>query len=140
VGGTVNMASRLQLLNKVYRTEIIASQATRDAAGDGYEWRRLDRVRTDETGEAQWVHELLDRRGALAADVREGRDRYEWALDRLVSGECDAAVHAFARLTVDRPADRAAAVMLARAEAALRGPGTPLPEISLTRADIDAAS
>jgi adenylate cyclase len=140
VGGTVNMASRLQLLNKVYRTEIIASQATRDAAGDGYEWRRLDRVRADETGEAQWVHELLDRQGALATEAREARDQYERALDRLVSGEAGAAVRGFARLAADRPADRATAIMLARAEAALRGPGTPPPEISLTRADIDAAS
>jgi hypothetical protein len=131
---------QVQLLNKVYRTEIIASEATRDAAGEGYEWRRLDRVRTDETGETQWVHELLDRRGVLASDAREARDRYEWALDRLVAGETDAAALGFARLAADCPADRAAAVMLARAEAARRGAGAPPPGISLTRADIDAAS
>ena len=140
VGGTVNFASRLQLLNKVYRTEIIASQATRDAAGDGYEWRRLDRVRTAEAGEAEWVHELIDRRDAPSARVLDARDRYEWALDRLMSGEPDVAARAFARLAEAWPDDRATAIMLARAEAVLRAPGMPLPEIVLTRADIDAAS
>lgn len=140
VGGTVNFASRLQLLNKVYRTEIIVSQATRDAAGHGYEWRRLDRVRTGEDGQAEWVYELINRRGAADTEVLDARDRYEWALDRLVSGAADVAAQAFARLVAARPDDRAAAVMLARAEALLRAPDIPLHLISLTRADIDAAS
>jgi adenylate cyclase len=140
VGGTVNFASRLQLLNKVYRTEIIASQTTHDAAGPGYEWRRLDRVRTTETGEAEWVYELLDRRGVPEAGILDARDRYEWAMDRLVSGDAGVAAQAFARLTRAWPGDRATQVMLARAEAILQVPGTPRPEIVLTRADIDAAS
>src|SRR5919199_554154 len=53
IGDPVNLASRLEVLNKIYGTRILASQEVRDAAGAGFEWRRLDRVavagRTGET-------------------------------------------------------------------------------------------
>ena len=45
IGDSVNLCSRLEGLNKVYGTGIIASKALKDAAGDGeFLWRFLDRV------------------------------------------------------------------------------------------------
>jgi adenylate cyclase len=44
MGDSVNLASRLESLNKAYGTYIIASAAVRDAADPIFEWQWLDRV------------------------------------------------------------------------------------------------
>src|SRR4051812_39625166 len=44
IGDTVNLACRLEMLNKAYGTGILASSEVRRAAGTGFEWRHLDRV------------------------------------------------------------------------------------------------
>jgi adenylate cyclase len=44
LGDGVNLASRLEGLNKIYGTKIIASEAIRQAAGDGFCFRLLDVV------------------------------------------------------------------------------------------------
>jgi class 3 adenylate cyclase len=71
----VNLASRLEGLNKVYGTCILATAAVRQAAGDRFEWRTLDRVAVVGRTESTLVCELLaesnvhahaDRRPALA--------------------------------------------------------------------------
>jgi class 3 adenylate cyclase len=45
MGDTVNLAARLEGANKGYGTSILASEATREAAGDAVAWREIDRVR-----------------------------------------------------------------------------------------------
>lgn len=45
MGDTVNVASRLEGTNKVYGTEILVSETTVAAAGGGFLWREIDRVR-----------------------------------------------------------------------------------------------
>src|SRR5262249_37245580 len=63
MGDSVNLASRLESLNKAYGTYIIASAAVRDAADPLFEWRRLDRVAVVGRGEAIEVYELLGEPG-----------------------------------------------------------------------------
>ena len=45
VGDGVNLASRLEGVGKMYHVALIASDATRHAAGDAYPFRELDQVR-----------------------------------------------------------------------------------------------
>jgi adenylate cyclase len=45
VGDGVNLASRLEGVGKLYHVAIVASDATRRAAGDAYPFRELDQVR-----------------------------------------------------------------------------------------------
>ena len=40
----MNLASRLEGLNKVYGTNVLADFATQQAGEDGYVWRHLDRI------------------------------------------------------------------------------------------------
>ncbi|XAH23286.1 adenylate/guanylate cyclase domain-containing protein [Xylophilus sp. GW821-FHT01B05] len=45
VGDAVNLGARLEGLSKVYGVAIVASDSTRQQAGEGFTWRELDRVR-----------------------------------------------------------------------------------------------
>ncbi len=45
IGDTVNVASRLQSLNKELGTRVLVTEATRKAAGDGFAYRLLEQVK-----------------------------------------------------------------------------------------------
>jgi adenylate cyclase len=59
IGDAVNVASRLEALNKRYGTEIIIGEATRDAAGEAIVTRLLDRVAVYGRMEGTAIYELL---------------------------------------------------------------------------------
>jgi class 3 adenylate cyclase len=58
IGDTVNLASRLEGLNKQYGTRVIVSEATLCALGDGYAARELDEVRVKGKEQAVRIFEL----------------------------------------------------------------------------------
>ena len=64
IGDSVNLASRLEGLNKNYSTNIIVSEATKDAVGEAYEFRVLDDVKVKGKEQAVKIYELLGRKGA----------------------------------------------------------------------------
>ncbi len=59
IGDAVNLASRLEGLNKLYGTEIIIGEATRAAAGDPVIVRELDRVAVYGRTGSTSVYELI---------------------------------------------------------------------------------
>ena len=71
IGDPVNVASRLEAVNKRYGTAIIIGEETRRAAGDAIIVRQLDWVAVYGRAEGIAIYELL----AMAAD---GRDRLTW--------------------------------------------------------------
>jgi adenylate cyclase len=81
LGDEVNLASRLEGLNKLYGTWIMASHALMQEAGDGFEWRLLDRVAVKGRHQGTLVCELIGLKGEIAADILETRDVYEHALE-----------------------------------------------------------
>jgi adenylate cyclase len=60
LGDGVNLASRLEGLNKQYGTRMIVSDAVRRQAGAGFAFRRLDRVAVKGKARAVEIHELCD--------------------------------------------------------------------------------
>jgi adenylate cyclase len=115
VGDPVNLANRLESLNKLYGTSILASDDVRREAGPGFEWRTLDHVAVVGREQATLVCELLGEAGSVAPSIVEARDFYERALAAYVGGRfAEAALefHEAARLW---PEDSAAAVMAERA-------------------------
>jgi adenylate cyclase len=114
LGDEVNLASRLETLNKVYGTEIAGTEILRGEAGDGFEWRRLDRVAVRGRRQGTLVLELIGLRGRPEAAVLEARDRYEAGLDAYLAGDFATAVPRFEGALEARPGDRATRVMLDR--------------------------
>lgn len=57
IGDAVNLAARLEALSRVYEVDLVASQATRDAAAAaGHVWQELDRVRVKGRHQAVSIH------------------------------------------------------------------------------------
>jgi adenylate cyclase len=59
IGDNVNLASRLEGLNKYYGTNILASQATAEALGNGFILRDVDRVRVKGKTQASGIFEVV---------------------------------------------------------------------------------
>jgi adenylate cyclase len=60
MGDNVNLASRLEGVNKFYKTEIIVSQFTYEKVKNDFLFRELDSVRVVGKAEAIKIYELLD--------------------------------------------------------------------------------
>ncbi len=67
IGDAVNLASRLEGLTKHYGARVLASEAARAAAGDGFLFRSLDLVRVKGRSEPVPVYELLGERASPPA-------------------------------------------------------------------------
>jgi len=78
LGDGVNLASRLEGLNKAYGTTILASEAVRDGAADRFAFRLVDVVKVKGKTRGVRVYELLGA-GPLPDEVRERVSRYETA-------------------------------------------------------------
>ena len=81
IGSMVNLASRLEGMNKAYGTQILISEATRRAAGHVFVSRPVDLVLVKGSAQPVELHELL---GYLIVDRHE--DMPLVAHPRLVAG------------------------------------------------------
>jgi class 3 adenylate cyclase len=122
-GDTVNLASRLEGLNKAYRTRILVSDVTRAAAGDHFLFRNLDRVRVVGKSRPIEVYELL---GGTShdrdADLADLAQTFETAVAAYRRRAFDEAHALFERITRDHLGDGPSAVYLARCDAFLASP------------------
>lgn len=112
MGDTVNLAARLEGLNKQYGTRILISGETEALARDAIEAREIDLVAVVGKSEPIRIYELLAPRGGLAPKDAIRRDRFEAALVAYRSRDWAAARDGFAACEDDP----AAAVFLQRVE------------------------
>jgi adenylate cyclase len=123
VGAVANQASRLEGLNKIYGTEILASGEIAGATGDRFVWRHVDRVVAAGTTEAHDVYEPMGERESAAqhfkflAKWRDGHGAYR-------EGRFSDAMAAFKEAAALRPGDPPSAVFIERCTRLLRE-GTP---------------
>jgi adenylate cyclase len=103
IGDAVNLGSRIEGLNKPYRTQILVSEVTAqaaNAAGDAFLFRELDRVQVKGKDEAVGLYELLAEMPAPAEAVESAR-RYDEALALFRGMRFAEAAEAFAALEAD---------------------------------------
>jgi adenylate cyclase len=87
LGDTVNLASRLEGLNKVYGTTILVDIATQRASKDDYAWRHLDRIIVAGKTQATDIFEVLGETGKVPMVKLAAARRYETAWDKYRSGD-----------------------------------------------------
>ena len=80
IGDVVNLASRLEVANKVYGTRSLISEATMDAAGSAIEVREVDRLMVLGQSRPHVVFEIMGRQGELTPSQNLLRTRYSEGL------------------------------------------------------------
>jgi adenylate cyclase len=119
MGDGVNLAARLEGLNKVYGTTILVSEAIREAVGDAFVFRRIDRVAVKGKARGVVIHELLGAAGDARLDARRSHvEAYEAALAAAQERRFDHALSLLAPLAGDPPST----VLARRCESWLKAP------------------
>ncbi|MBB4259647.1 MULTISPECIES: adenylate/guanylate cyclase domain-containing protein [unclassified Bradyrhizobium] len=114
MGDAVNLASRLEAVNKVYGTRILISQATADAIGARLELREIDRLAVAGQSAPQPIFEVMARAGALTAAQDSLRTHYAEALAAYRARRFDEARAAFNAALEAVPGDGPSRTMLGR--------------------------
>ena len=123
VGAVANQASRLEGLNKVYGTELLASGEVADATADRFVWRHIDRVVAVGTTEAHDIHEPLGEID-VAAEHAEMLSHWNAGRAAYADGKFGTAIICFNAVIDLRPDDGPSRVFVARCTEFLRV-GTP---------------
>lgn len=119
VGQVANQASRLEGMNKVYGTEVLASGEVAKATSELFVWRHIDRVIAAGTTEPHDIYEPLGE-----ASTRHLHEVFLAIWDRgrsdYVAGRFEAAIAAFRAAAAMREEDAPCRLFIARCETLLR--------------------
>jgi class 3 adenylate cyclase len=114
MGDVVNLASRLEGINKVYGTSILVSEQTMTMGSARFEYREVDRLIAAGTSESANVYDVLGPKNQLSAAVLKLRDNYAAGLDAYRLQEWSQAEASFTECLLEFPTDGASKAMLAR--------------------------
>jgi len=116
IGDNVNIASRLEGMNKVYGTRIMISEATRAGLDGRASSRELGSVRVKGKKQAIRVHELMDGKRSPWIDV------FEEGLRFYREGRFDSARERFSRVLEIEPDDNPGRLYLEQCDRFLQTP------------------
>lgn len=114
MGDAVNLASRLEAVNKVYGTRILISQATADAIGSACELREIDRLTVAGQSVPQAIFEVMSKAHGLSVPQESLRARYAEGLAAYRAQRFDEARTAFNAALEAVPGDGPSRTLLAR--------------------------
>jgi adenylate cyclase len=121
IGDAVNVASRLEGVNKEYGTEIIVGEETRRLAGDRIHVRELDRLVVYGRAGGLAIYELLGIAEAGTAPPSWAA-LYESGLTAYRAKDFGRAIGLFQQVLAAKRSDRPAEIMLERCRALLQSP------------------
>ena len=122
IGDCVNLASRLEGVNKYYGTRIIVGEDTWNRVSNLFEGRELDWIRVKGKAHPVAIHELLSEANGLSDRMRGIRERYAEGLRLYRQRSWNAAAVEFrAALEID-PADGPSKTLLERCVHAAQDP------------------
>jgi adenylate cyclase len=120
IGDPVNLASRLEGVNKIFGTSILISEATRTATGSAFVTRELADVAVSGRSEPVRVYELV---GTAQASPKPGWvTDYESALQSYRNRDFERAIGLLDRVFQDRPQDGPSAWLRAICQTFLSSP------------------
>ena len=105
IGDTVNLASRLEGLNKFYGTAIMASEATAAECNEAVAFRELDLVAVKGRETPVRVFEVVALKEELTPELEARNREFAQALELYRQGDFPAAAAGFAALLEKFPAD-----------------------------------
>ncbi|KYG99435.1 adenylate/guanylate cyclase domain-containing protein [Bradyrhizobium sp. DOA1] len=124
MGDAVNLASRLEVVNKVYGTRILISQATADAIGSNLELREIDRLAVAGQSEPKAIFEVMSKAHGLSIPQENLRTHYAEGLAAYRAQRFDDARVAFNAALEAVPGDGPSRTLLGRiAQFEVNSPG-----------------
>lgn len=114
IGDSVNIASRLQELNKLYGTVIIVSRATYQLVKEHFALRLLDHIAVRGKTNDLYVYEILLSDAPLKHQLPAYETEFLQAFTAYTAGNWQEAIVAFERLKLDYPLDQIADIYLER--------------------------
>jgi adenylate cyclase len=116
MGDTVNLASRLESINKLYRSSIILSEETFKLVQDVIEARELDIITVAGKTEPIRIYEAMARTGDLRPEQRVLRDQFGEALEAYRQQDWNGAAKKFEGCLQHVPDDGPTHLLLERIE------------------------
>jgi adenylate cyclase len=114
IGDPVNVSSRLEGINKIYGTEIIVSEFTRNQCHELFEFRHLDRVSVVGRKEEFDIYELIAVKNDIEKSLKNILRYYETGLQCYLDRNWDQALKYFMTVLKYRPSDTPSKVMRER--------------------------
>ena len=122
MGNAVNLAARLEGVNKQYGTWILISDATCAQVGDDFVTRKLDRVRVVGIQEPVRLYELLDTRQDVDSRTAEGVEEFHKAIELFENKNWEGALAGFEKVLESLPDDGPATTFIKRCRDYIRKP------------------
>jgi adenylate cyclase len=123
MGNAVNLAARLEGVNKQYHTGgILVSEYTHDQAGGEFVYRRLDRVRVVGINAPVRLYELLGLQGGMTVEELDHISAWEKAIDLFEGRFFEEAEETFSFLVKKRPENYTAKLYADRCVKYLQSP------------------
>lgn len=117
IGHTINMANRLEGINKIYGTKIIVSQTVYALLKDDFLFRYLDYVYIRGQSSPMMIHELLgEKTDTLTFDLSTYEKTYQAGYNAYKARQWSQAIQAFRICLQLYPNDKASLVFIQRCE------------------------
>jgi len=114
MGDTVNIAARLEGINKIYGIYTLVSETTRHAAGNTFMFREIDSVSVVGRTEPVIIFELIGLMEEVNPSIQNLIDNYSRGLEKYRARKWDNAINFFSSLLEEHPDDNPSKTMLAR--------------------------
>jgi adenylate cyclase len=105
IGDSVNLAARLEGVNKNYGTAVVVSEETCSLAGTGFVTRKLDRIRVVGIKRPIRIYEIVEEKGRIDAVTEELLRCFAEALERFEERNWSRAEALFERCAEMNPED-----------------------------------
>jgi adenylate cyclase len=125
IGETVNLASRIEGANRLYRTANLVCGRTAEAIRAAFELREIDHVLLPGIDLPQAIFEILGRAGQISPEQQALRTRYALGLHAYRGGDWPSARRHFSDCLDIAPKDGPTRTMLKRIEGLIATPPAP---------------
>ncbi len=122
MGDNVNLASRLEGINKQYGTSIVISENTKKEVEENFILRKLDKVAVKGKKKPVEIYELIGKKGKIESDIIKGIKLFEKGLDLYFEKKFAEAIKYFAAAYKVNDKDNAAKVFIERCKSLLKNP------------------
>jgi adenylate cyclase len=116
MGNSVNLAARLEGVNKQYGTWILASETTRSEAGDSFVARQMDPVKVMGIEQPVRLYELIDERSAVDASTLEAVELFHQGQALYEERRWTEAIELFRKVQSILPGDGPSEVFIKRCQ------------------------